>query len=176
MNNQPFLETALLLLVSAAAITDLASRRIPNRLLLAGWLILVPLQLLGPSVGSALLGTLAAAAVGLLLFLPLYMLRGMAAGDVKLMATVGAFVGPASAFQIALWSWCAGGVMALLMIVCKGQVRNAAASLASLGRAFLMRTPHGPGAAAPAQTSVGGMPYGVAVASATIWFLVSRYS
>ncbi len=45
---------------------------------------------------------------GLLLFLPFYMLRGMAAGDVKLMAAVGAWLGSGMALRIALATFVLG--------------------------------------------------------------------
>ena len=99
---QALLELALLALVTLAAIVDLARRRIPNLLLLTGWMVAVPLHLLSDQPGPAVLGALAGALCGLLIFLPLYLLRGMAAGDVKMMATVGLFVGPLDdALQVA---------------------------------------------------------------------------
>jgi hypothetical protein len=48
----------------------------------------------------------------------LYLLRGMAAGDVKLMAMVGAFAGPLPALQIGRAGGAGGGVIALLMLLC----------------------------------------------------------
>lgn len=107
------LEIILLLLVFQAAASDLAWRRIPNVLVLAGLLLALVLHWrLGG--GNALLAQgLAGAGVGMLLFLPLYALGGMAAGDVKLVAMAGSFVGPWQALQLALLSALAGGVLAL---------------------------------------------------------------
>lgn len=106
------LEIILLCLVLQAAVSDLAWRRIPNVLVAAGLLLALAIQWrLG---GSALLAQgLAGAAVGLLLFLPMYALGGMAAGDVKLAAMAGSFVGPWQALQLCLLSALAGGVLAL---------------------------------------------------------------
>ncbi|HEX9173259.1 MAG TPA: prepilin peptidase [Telluria sp.] len=176
MTVQPFLEAALLLLVVVAAVNDLASRRIPNRLLLAGWLCALPLYLLGPAPAAALAAALGGAVLGLMIFLPFYLLRGMAAGDVKLMATVGFFVGPAATFEIAILSWCAGGVMALVIIVCKGSLRTAFCNVRDLLRPLLMRAVGIPAASVPmGQPSVGSMPYGLAITIATIVWLTSSY-
>jgi prepilin peptidase CpaA len=176
MNIQPCLDLLLILLVVTAAINDLVSRRIPNSLLLVGWLCVLPLQMLGPAPATALAACLGGALAGFAIFLPLYLMRGMAAGDVKLMATVGAFVGPASAFSIAMLSWCAGGVMALLIIVFQGRLRVAFANVGDLLRPLLMRAARMPAATEPMrQPSVGSMPYGLAIAVGTMAVVGSRY-
>ncbi len=90
---QPIPLCVTLLAVVAASI-DLASRRIPNRLIalgLAGALV-AQCALPGPHTGFA--AWLAGAATGAGLLLPFYLVRGMAAGDVKLMLAIGAWVGP----------------------------------------------------------------------------------
>jgi prepilin peptidase CpaA len=171
---QPYLDLAVLLLVVSAAVQDLAARRIPNRLLLAGWLVALPLHALGASPGAALLASLGGAGAGFLLFLPLYLLRGMAAGDVKLMATVGAFVGPTSALEIAVLTWCAGGLMGLAIVLAKGRLRAALGNAADLLRPWLLRLAALPAPAAPMrQPSVGSMPYGVAIAAGTLLVLAA---
>lgn len=167
----PYLDTLLLLLVAAAAINDLASRRIPNLLLLSGFVAALALHSLSPEPGKALLACFGGAAAGLLIFLPLYIARGMAAGDVKMMATVGAFTGPLAALHIAVLAWCAGGVMALAIIIFRGRLRLALVRLWSLVRQLALRLPV---TRTEAQPSAGSMPYGVAIAAGTIYFLVSR--
>lgn len=134
------LEIILLCLVCQAAASDLAWRRVPNVLVLAGLLLALALHWrLGG--GNALLGqALAGAGVGLLLFLPMYALGGMAAGDVKLMAMAGSFVGPAQALQLGALSALAGGVLALCWLA----VARARGTVAD------------------------GMPYAVAIALGTI--------
>ncbi|WP_296951444.1 prepilin peptidase [uncultured Massilia sp.] len=174
MPTEPMLQAALLLLVCAAAINDVATRRIPNRLLLAGLAGALVLRLLSAAPGAALLDALAGAAVGLLLFLPFYLLRGMAAGDVKLMAVVGAFAGPRDAITIAVLAWCAGGVMALLLVLARGRLRLAVRNIVAVVRGALV-----PGMALPAAgswTSAGAIPYGVAIAAGTIAVLVRQYA
>lgn len=172
---QTLLELTLLIVVTTAAMVDLARRRIPNRLLLAGWAVALSLHLLSPQPGAALLGALAGAVFGLLLFLPLYLLRGMAAGDVKMMATVGLFMGPGDAVQVAVFTCCVGGVMALAIIVGKGRLRQAFANVGDLLRPLWLRVRGIPAVAEPMRyPSVGGMPYGLAIAVATVIQLALR--
>lgn len=80
-----FLDLLLVLMVVLAAASDLLSRRIPNILLLAGSLSALALHLFSDSPAASVLNAFAGAATGLLVFLPLYLARGMAAGDVKLL-------------------------------------------------------------------------------------------
>jgi prepilin peptidase CpaA len=169
----PYLDTLLLLLVAAAAINDLASRRIPNLLLLSGLVAALALHAASPDPAQALLVCLGGAATGLVIFLPFYLMRGMAAGDVKMMATVGAFTGPAAALHIAILSWCAGGVMALAVILFHGRLRMALANLRDIVRSTTLRLPAPNGAG---RESAGSMPYGVAIAAGTIYVLIGRYA
>ncbi|MFM8466021.1 MAG: prepilin peptidase, partial [Oxalobacteraceae bacterium] len=80
----------LLLTVLWAAWVDLRQWRIPNRLLApsaAAALMLSAFMPGGQGLAASLLGGL----VGLMVFMPLYLLKGMAAGDVKLMGVVGLY-------------------------------------------------------------------------------------
>ncbi len=95
------MQVVLVLIVMTAGIYDLRFRRIPN------WLVLVGL-VLGFGLNTFLFGLsgLERSAMGmglaLLIYFPLYLLRAMGAGDAKLMAAVGAIVGPVrSALQAA---------------------------------------------------------------------------
>jgi prepilin peptidase CpaA len=172
---QSYLEVAVVLLVTCAAVNDIATRRIPNRLLLAAWLVAVPLHLFAAAPGAALLGCVQGALAGLLLFLPLYLLGGTAAGDVKLMATVGAFVGPELAFSIAMMSWCAGGLLGLFIVIKNGRLRAALSNVRALLSPLLTGVPGvADDGAAAAKTSVGNMPYGVAIAIGTLVIMGGR--
>lgn len=174
-----YLDTLLLLMVTAAALKDLESRRIPNRLLAAGLAGALVLHLLSPQPVAGLLAWLGGAAAGLAMFLPFYLVRGMAAGDVKMMAVVGAFAGPGDALRIAVLAWCAGGVMALAVLVFKGRLRMALANLWAILRPTLLRLPRAPLPAigsAGGRPSAGAIPYGVAIAAGTIALLVRRYA
>lgn len=173
MQTEPYLQIALLLLISIAAINDIATRRIPNRLLLAGLACALLLHLFSAAPARSLFAALQGMGIGFLIFLPFYLLRGMAAGDVKLMTVVGAFTGPGIALEIALLTWCVGGLMALATVLLRGSSRLA---LDNLRRMLLGALPGGIGLAAwTPQTSAGSMPYGLAIAVGTVVALVRHH-
>jgi len=102
----------LLGIVAVAAAIDVRTRRIPNILTFGGTaLALVYHGWLG---GLAGLGQSAGGwALGIALFLPMFLVKGMGAGDVKLLGAVGAWLGPAGVLWSALYSVIAGGLLAL---------------------------------------------------------------
>jgi len=102
-------------LVLTAAAIDFRSRRIPNWLTIAG--VCVGLLLHGWSgLGSSLAGMM----LGFAAYSVLYCLRAMGAGDVKLMAAVGAIIGPEQWVAVFVATAIAGGVIACMMMVWKG--------------------------------------------------------
>lgn len=155
----------LLFFLTAAAVSDLVRRKIPNRLVLAGIAVALMLHLwLSPQ--RLPLDWLGGMATGFLLFLPLYVLRGMAAGDVKLIAMVGAFAGPWPVLQICFATFVLGGLMAVLMITYQGKWRACLGNLRQLLWPMIARMagiPLAPAALGSA-ASVGNMPYGLAIA------------
>lgn len=99
--------------LAVATFTDLRSRRIPN------WLVLPFLAMgLGESAwfhGWHGLGKSAEGmALGLVIFGVLFLMGGMGAGDVKLCAAIGAWVGPGQLMLALVVTGLAGGVMALV--------------------------------------------------------------
>ncbi|SIT50173.1 Flp pilus assembly protein, protease CpaA [Paraburkholderia piptadeniae] len=159
----------LLVLLATAAGTDLHSRRIPNWLVLAGLTLALAAQWWqhGAAQGYASWGL--GVLTGGCLFLPLYLLRGMGAGDVKLMAMVGAFVGPELAFEIVLVTCTIGGIWALAVVVFKRALKSAGTNML----AIVLSKGHveaGKGAA----SSVGSLPYGVAIAIGTLSIMILR--
>jgi len=169
MHTTLWLDLALIGLLLLASAFDLARRRIPNRLLALGLLAALVLHLASPNPSALLSTYLAGFALGLLMFLPLYLLGGMAAGDVKLMATVGAFLGPALVFQASLATYCAGGVLALLIVLARGHGRAAFHNVGALLHPLLLRLGGAPLAPATSPApSVGGMPYALAISAGTV--------
>ena len=63
------------------------------------------------SLGAALLGLV----VGLAVMMPGHVIGATGAGDVKLMAAVGAMLGPSLAFKAFLFTALAGGVLAVIV-------------------------------------------------------------
>ena len=167
------IEVILICLVAQAAVTDLAMRKIPNVLILSGLLLAMILHLLGGEPWAPVSQWLAGALAGFFLFLPLYLLRGMAAGDVKLMVMVGAFVGPSAALQIGVLAYLIGGAMALLVLLCSRRRREGWRNIKSICAPLFWRLLGLPLAPLPraAIASVGGIPYGVAIALGTAGFV-----
>lgn len=159
------------LLAVAAASTDIATRRIPNRLVLLGLAGALVAQCLLHGVVAGALGWLAGAATGFGMLLPFYLLRGMAAGDVKLMLAIGAWVGAEMTFYIVLATFLAGGIGAIAFALLRGRMRQMWANV----RALLARRLQGASAEAaggPVEiASVGTLPYGVAIAAGTLGML-----
>jgi Flp pilus assembly protein protease CpaA len=97
----------LLLLLALATWVDLRTNRVPNAIVLAG--ILLAFVLAGAAAGPR---GLAAAMAGMFVagrcLLPFYLGGGMGAGDVKLMAMVGAFLGPLGALSAVALTLVAG--------------------------------------------------------------------
>jgi len=111
-------------LVGLAAVTDLRSRRIPNVLTFGG----AAVALVYHVVTNGLHGITYSAggwAVGVGLFLPMFLLKGMGAGDVKLLGAVGAWLGAIGAVWAALFSVFAGGVLAIVVALAHGYLRQA---------------------------------------------------
>jgi prepilin peptidase CpaA len=121
MDLPPLIATSIAL---AACVTDLRTRRIPNILTFGAASTAVVFHLVVHGV-SGLFTALGGCAMGLLLFLPLHALRGLGAGDVKLLAALGAWLGPIATVWIALWGMAAGGVLALCVAAGYGYLRTA---------------------------------------------------
>ncbi|MEM5434312.1 A24 family peptidase [Paraburkholderia diazotrophica] len=159
----------LLGLVATAAGTDLHSRRIPNWLVLAGLTLALAVQWWQHGAAQGYVSWGLGLLTGGCLFLPLYMLRGMGAGDVKLMAAVGAFVGPQPALEIVLVTCIVGGVWGLTVVIFKRALKSTATNMLTIllsGRELSGRLSEtGKDAAFP---SVGSLPYGVAIALGTL--------
>ena len=104
---------AMLVLLTIALLSDVRERRIPNRLVVTGLLLgLAGHSWLTGVGGFVFAGT--GAVVGLLCLLPLYISGGLAAGDVKLMAMCGAFLGPLQAVLASVASLVVGGVIGVI--------------------------------------------------------------
>lgn len=177
MHNATVLELVLLVMLFLASAFDVRQRKIPNRLLAVGLLVSLALHLASGRPSNLLTIYLAGFGVGLVMFLPLYLMRGMAAGDVKLMATVGAFIGPGLAFQASLATYCAGGLLALGIVLCKKRGRAAFANVGTILHPMLMRMQGAQLAPNEAPVrSVGGMPYAVAITAGTCVVLCLRHS
>jgi prepilin peptidase CpaA len=164
----------LVVLLACAIFTDLRSRRIPNVLvgtgiLLAlashafGWLSGVQ-SLAGASPWSPLVGMI----YGLVLMLPLYLLRAMGAGDVKLMAMVGALVGSDAVLSAVPFTLICGGLVSVVYMFSCGVAVQTLNNVRFILTDWMIRASTGQaGRLAPLQTTAARLPYGVAIAMGT---------
>jgi len=114
---------SMVVAVSVATITDLRSRRIPN------WLVF-PLMILGLLLCSWLRGwhgfekSIEGFGLGLLIYGILFAVGGMGMGDVKLVAAIGAWIGPGQLLIALVITGIVGGMMALCIAVWGGFLKE----------------------------------------------------
>ena len=121
-------EQLAVLLAFGACVFDLRTRHIPNPLTFGGAALGLVYGVYSAGAGGVLVA-LGGWATGLAIFLPFFLLRGLGAGDVKLMACLGAWVGAADTVWVALYAAVAGGVMALVVGVSTGYLSGAVDNL-----------------------------------------------
>ncbi|MBW6493604.1 MAG: A24 family peptidase [Burkholderiaceae bacterium] len=164
----------LSLLMAIAVGTDSRAHRIPNRLLFLGitialgttwgWLANGHVVLSGPAWWSPLAGL----AAGFGMLLPLYLFRAMGAGDVKLMAMVGAFIGFPAIITATLYTMAAGGILALLFMLGRGVAAQTISNLRLMLTSLAVRVSTGQGGKLePLETTAARMPYALAIAIGT---------
>lgn len=112
------------LMAIVGGIWDLRTRRIPNYLTFGGALLgfiyfFATAGWIG--LGHSVEGWL----VGFLLFIPFFLLRGLGGGDVKMLAALGAWFGPAGMLVVAFYTAVAGGVIALIFVLARGYFTTA---------------------------------------------------
>lgn len=118
-----FYQIVVVGVVLMAVAWDLSTRRIPNALTFGAALAGIVLH--GYADGWSGAGmSVAGWLVGVACFLPVFLLRGMGAGDVKLLAAIGAWTGPVATVWVALFSSIAGGVMGLVVALGSGYLRE----------------------------------------------------
>ena len=141
------LEIALFALVVAAGIADFRTRKIPNWLNLSGLILGVGLNtffLHGAGLILSAMGFVCAVAI----YVTLYLLRGMGAGDVKLMAAVGAIAGPWNWLGIFLITALLGGIAAVALAWANGRLRQTCSNVGLIlqellhGRPPARKNPH----------------------------------
>jgi prepilin peptidase CpaA len=160
-----YLVIALTLL---AAWTDSHTRRIPNWLTVSGLFA-------GIGVNSYFRGWHGATAslegIGLALavLLPLVLLRGLGAGDWKLMGAVGSFVGPVLLIFILAGSILLSGLMAMVQMMRTRRVVETLKNVVTLVRGFFSFGLRPNPQISLENPGMMKLPFGVAVAAATVF-------
>jgi prepilin peptidase CpaA len=155
-----------------AAVIDGLKLRVPNwltyhlalgGLAYAGWFWGVP----------GLLWSLGGLALGLALLLPLYAIGGMGAGDVKLLAGIGAWTGGSMVFGSFLVAAIVGAVMALVMIAFSGEAARHWAMFRTIAQeVVVIRDPvELSRIAAKRKPTMLLLPYGIPITIGTIGYL-----
>jgi prepilin peptidase CpaA len=171
-------EVILLTLVLGAAVYDVRYRRIPNWLNIAGLIAGIAMNMFigrndiqpgWPGLRFSLLGFAFAFGV----YVALYALRAMGAGDVKLMAAVGSMVGWQDWFGIFLITAILGGIMALLLVVAK---KRFAKTMWNVGYILSEMKSGRPAYLGREELDVKspkalGLPHGAVIAVGTLFFL-----
>src|SRR6516164_5718592 len=163
-----------LICAMVGAVIDMRARRIPNwltygsllaglafRTILEGW----------RGLGQGAAGILAGGGI----FFLFYLVRGMGAGDVKLMAAVGAWTGVRQAVVVMIATAVAGGSLGVVYMVFYRRVGSTVRNIGELIRFHLTSgiRPH-------PEVSLSGpgsirVPYGLAIAMGTLYLLVSTF-
>ncbi len=160
-----------LIVVGVATITDLRSRRIPN------WLVL-PFLAAGVVVCAWMHGwrgvgqSLAGAGLGILLFGLFFWMGGMGAGDVKLCAAVGAWIGPNQLLIALLLTGLAGGIMVLCWAAWSGFLRELFAGAGDL--VFRRKKQPAEDGTGPGSAPWRKIPYAPAIAIGTLISFFAR--
>lgn len=152
------------LLIAACAV-DLHRRRVPN------WLVGM-LAIGGLAYSAAgnlgLFASVAGLLIGLAIWIPSWVMRLLGAGDVKLFAAAGAWLGPIGTLEAAVWAGIVGGLLSLVWLLRYRGVRGTVLSLSVLRidpKGAIQRDRDNP--------SRKALPYAVALAAGALiaaWF------
>jgi prepilin peptidase CpaA len=174
MTTESLFMVCALIVAGIGSITDVATRRIPNKLTYLAMMVAIASRfaLQGwHGLGSAILGGL----VGGGAFLIFFLLHVMGAGDVKLIAAVGCFVGPGSAIEIVLASAIAGGIFALLYALRLGRLRAVLANVWDLIKFHAALGAQVHPTLNLSNPQAIRLPYGVAIASGVLYSALASY-
>src|SRR5215208_2731261 len=168
---------ALFALLVVAGVIDYRTMRIPNWLTLGG--VLVGLLSSTMNTGRPLDGflwALAGMAAGFAVLLPLYVLRVMGAGDVKLMAAVGAFLGFPAILYAVLFTFVTGGIAAVAFAISHRASRRMAENVGAIAMSMTLAAMTGtsPATSLKHGGSIGKLPYAVSIGFGTVVFVVAR--
>lgn len=173
----------MVLLLFAVVWEDVRFHRIPNAFVFWGAGLGILLNVFMPEGlgfankflpgGAGFLIAIEGLAVGLVVMLPMYLLRAMGAGDVKLMAMVGAFLGVNDALGAILATFLAGGILSLAYAWKIGVLRRTLQNIRFILYSNAVRIS---GGRVPtledAPESAAKFPYAVAIAMGTLGYLI----
>lgn len=119
-----FTHVVIITIAAVACAIDVRQRRIPNWLTAGAAVSGLLYQALAGDLAGLGLGV-AGWLVGVAIFFLPFALRGLGAGDIKLLGALGAWLGPYDIIWLSLYTGVAGGVLALIVALAKGYLRRA---------------------------------------------------
>jgi len=163
----------VLILLLTAAVFDVLYRRIPNWLTVSGVVLGLAMNTVIGAPEAGVVFALIGLAVAFSIYAGLYSLRAMGAGDVKLMAAVGALVGWERWFGIFFVTALIGGLMALILVLARGRLKKTLFNVSFI----LSEMKSGrPAYLANEELDVNnkkslGLPHGAVIAVSTVFYL-----
>ena len=167
----------LFVLLIIASVTDYRFYKIPNWLTVGGIAFALIYNTAVPfNRDHGFLWALGGLAIGFFTMLPGYALKVMGAGDVKLMAMVGAFLGVTDALSAVLCSLIVGGVAAIVFALINKVFSRLLVNVKSAAQLIMVSAMGGfkPDLQIDKSTSVGKLPYGICISVGTIIFVVAK--
>ncbi len=166
---------SLLAMLAVAIYFDIRTERIPNWLIAAGTVVALTLHAVSSGT-SGLLTSVGGLSIAMVILLPFYIAGVMGAGDVKLMAAVGAFTGVHLALLAVGFAVGVGVLEAIAILVLRGSAGQTWERYRQIGKTTLatgrfVYIPPGPGDAAGES-----FPFAIAVGIGTIGALLSTVS
>ncbi|MES2503131.1 MAG: prepilin peptidase [Pseudomonadota bacterium] len=161
--------------LSIALITDLWRYKIYNWLIVLGLLAGLLLQVYVFAV-YGLWFWFKGVTVAFLAFIPLYLARGMAAGDVKLMMVVGGLLSFTVLIDALISTYIAGGLVALAYVLYRRQGAKLWQNIKNLLFGHFVKMSSGVeiNDAVNEKNSVGKMPYALAICMGTAYALLKN--
>ncbi|MBA3037342.1 MAG: prepilin peptidase [Desulfobacterium sp.] len=136
-DGQSILIYILIIVLIIAAVWDLFFHKIPNWLTFPAAAVSV-IYHTGLNGWSAFFFSLEGICLGVAILLPFYLLGGMGAGDVKLLGTVGGFVGPLGVLFAFLFTALAGGIYAIIVLAVNGCLKESTLRFKTILTTFLL--------------------------------------
>ncbi len=170
------LKLALISLVLTGGWIDLRVRRLPNWLSLSGLILGLGLNtLVSHAQGFQL--SLEGLGLALLIYIPLYLVRAMGAGDVKFMAAIGSIAGPGNWLDVFLTTAILGGLASLGLVTIRNRLHLTITNVSTIayelahGRLPFRRDP----SLDVHDKKALGLPHGTVIAISVCIFLAFLY-
>lgn len=169
----------LLGLLVIASLSDYATYKIPNWLTVSGMLFGLSYNSVIPFSSNphhAFLWAAGGLLIGLFTMLPFYAMKIMGAGDVKLMAMVGAFLGVTDTVYVILFSFITGGIAAFGFALANRVLTRMLVNIKNISQIFILTAISGlkPEVHLEKEQSVGKLPYGICISIGATLYLITR--